>query len=194
MPLFLLEALYENEHGTSMNRLRQQMYQPVLSGGCGFVFGNFPIWSFWDPGDPGWPSEDGGFPGGWATALDSGGSEFSRIAGDFFRSLPWQELLPDTDHTIVAEGAGAYGEEDYALAAATPDRSTVVVYLAGTPAVTIDMGALPGPMRARFFDPALGVYADAGGTRPDSGLREISPPGLNGDGSADWVLLLERPD
>ena len=50
------------------------MYQPVLSGGCGFVFGNFPIWSFWDPGDPGLAVEDGAFPGGWTTAFGSRGA------------------------------------------------------------------------------------------------------------------------
>lgn len=170
------------------------MYQPLLAGGCGFIFGNYPIWAFWDPGDPGWSVEDGEFPGGWATALGSSGSESSRIAGEFFRSFPWQELLPDTDHSIVTGGAGAYGEENYALAAATPDCRTVVIYLAGTPSVTIDMGALPGPMRARFFDPALGVFAELdGGALADSGVREIAPPGKNGDDSEDWLLVLEAP-
>jgi len=192
MPLFLLEASYENEHETSLLRLRSQMYQPVLAGGCGFVFGNFPIWSFWDPGDPGWPVEDGAFPGGWATALGSDGSESSRIAGEFFRSLPWQELQPDTDHAIVTGGTGTFGDEAYALAASTPDHGTVVVYFAGPLSVTIDMDAIPGPARARFFDPALGVYTEIDESPfPNSGAREISPPGMNGDGSADWLLVLE---
>ena len=168
------------------------MYQPVLAGGCGFVFGNYPIWPFWDPGDPGWPSEDGGFPDGWATALGSRGSESSRIAGELFRSLPWQELQPDTDRVIVTAGAGTYGEETYALAASTPDRRLVVVYFTGTLKVTIDMSRLPRPMRARFFDPALGVFTELPGSPlPVSGRREATPPGLNGDGSEDWLLILE---
>jgi hypothetical protein len=192
MPLFLLEASYENEHDTSLLRLRSQMYEPVLAGGCGFVFGNFPIWSFWDPGDPGWPVENGGFPGGWTTALGSAGSESARIAGEFLRSLPWPELQPDTDHAIVTASTGTFGDETYALAASTRDHATVVIYFTGPRAVMIDMGALPRPMRARLFDPALGVYTElADSPFPNSGLREISTPGVNGDGFADWLLVLE---
>jgi len=192
MPLLLLEASYENEHDTSMLRLRSQMYQAVLSGGCGFVFGNFPIWRFWDPGDPGSTVEDGAFPGGWATALGSPGSESSRIAGEFFRSLPWQDLQPDLDHEIVTAGAGTIGDETYALAAGTRDHATVIIYFTGQRTVTIDMGAFPGPTRARFFDPALGSFTDLHESPfPNSGVREISPPEKNGDGSPDWLLILE---
>lgn len=191
MPVFLVESSYENENGTSMRRLRSQMYQPMLSGGCGFLFGNFPMWSFWDPGAPDWPN-DGKFPGGWATALGSPGADAARIAGAFFGSLPWQDLHPDTDHAIVTAGFGTYGDEAYALAASTPDRRTVVVYFTGALAATIDMSQVPGPVRARFFDPALGVYSEVNGsTLTNAGSLEIAPPGLNGDGSDDWLLVLE---
>lgn len=192
MPLFLLEASYENEHDTSMVRLRSQMYQPILAGACGFVFGNYPIWDFWDPGDPDWSAADGAFPEGWATALGSRGSESARIAGAFFRSLPWHELQPDSDHSIMTAGAGTYGDDTYALAANTPDRREVVIYFTGTLSVTIDMGALPRPARARFFDPALGAFVELDGSPfANSGVRVMTPPGKNGDGSDDWLLVLE---
>jgi hypothetical protein len=191
-PVFLLEASYENEHNTSTVTLRSQMYQPVLSGGAGFVFGNYPIWDFWDPGDPGWSEDDGAFPEGWPTALGSEGSESSRIAGDFFRSLPWEELRPQVDHSVVTAGGGTFGDDTYALSAASPDRRTVVVYFPQTNAATIDMGALPGPTRARYFDPAAGAFSELDGSPfSNSGLREITPPGPNGDGSGDWLLVLE---
>ena len=77
----------------------------------------------------------------------------------------------------MTSGAGAYGDETYALAASTRDHATVVIYFAGPRAVTIDMGAFPGPVRARFFDPALGVYAELDESPfPNSGMREISRP------------------
>ena len=193
LPVLLIEASYENEHATSMRRLRSQMFEPVLSGGCGFLFGNFPVWSFWDPDAPEWPN-DGEFPRGWTTALGSAGAGAGRIAGEFFRALPWDELLPDTGHVIVTAGFGTYGDETYALAAATPDRRTVVAYFTGPLTATINMSVLPGPARARFFDPALGVFTEIDGSPfANSGSREIAPPGLNGDGSDDWLLVLEAP-
>ena len=139
-------------------------------------------------------AHDGMFPGGWTTALGSPGAEAARIAGAFFASLPWQDLHPDTDHTLVTGGFGTYGEEAYALAASTPDRRTVVVYFADDLQVTIDMSVLPGPTRDRFFDPALGVFSEVdGGQLANTGSFEIAPPGLNGDGSADWLLVLDAP-
>ena len=122
MPVFLLEASYENEHGTSMNRLRSQMYQPVLSGGCGFVFGNFPIWSFWDPGDPGWPSRTAGSPAAGrqhSAATGANPRVLQASSSDPCRGRSFSRTL---DHVIVTAGAGTYGEETYALAASTPDH------------------------------------------------------------------------
>ena len=193
MPVFLIEASYENEHATSMRTLRSQMYEPVLSGGFGFLFGNFPMWPFWNPGAPEWPN-DGAFPGGWTTALDSAGAGAARIAGEFFRALPWDELVPDTGHVIVTARFGTHGDEAYALAAATPDRRTVVAYFTGALTATIDMSVFPGPARARFFDPALGVFTEIDRSPfAIAGSLVIRPPGLNGDGSDDWLLVLEAP-
>src|SRR5262249_14229121 len=72
-PFFLIESSYENEHGSSPGLLRSQMYEVVLAGGTGSLFGNFPIWAFWKPGDAPWQYDDGNYPGGWTTALDTPG-------------------------------------------------------------------------------------------------------------------------
>jgi hypothetical protein len=191
-PFFLFEALYENEHQTTMLSLRAQMYQPMLSGAAGFVFGNYPMWSFWDPGDPGWFLDDGGFPGGWSTALDSPGSQSASIAGDLLASLAWYDLEPDVDDLVVVGGQGDFGSSDYALAARTPGGELVLVYLSAALTPTIDLSQLAGPVSARWFDPASGAETVVDGSPFDNaGEQLFTTPGDNTDGSADWLLILQ---
>ena len=50
LPVFVIEARYENEHGISTAGLRRQAYTALLSGASGHAFGNKPVWWF----DRGW--------------------------------------------------------------------------------------------------------------------------------------------
>ena len=48
------------------------------------------------------------------------------------------------------------------------------------------------PIRLDAYDPANGQYvAIAGSPFANAGSRWFEPPGQNGDGDGDWVLLLE---
>ena len=191
-PFFLFESTYENEHRATPEVLRSQMYQPVLSGGTGFVFGNFPVWHFWSPGDPPWHLDDGGFPGGWRTALDTPGAISAEICGRFFAGLPWWDLRPDAAHKLVTAGFGALGSDEYALAASSPDGRIAVVYFTATLTVVVDLSRLSNPVRARWFDPSSGACSEIPGSPfPNSGSRRFTPPSANASGSPDFVLLLE---
>lgn len=191
-PFFLFESTYENEHKASMVVLRSQMYQPVLSGGTGFIFGNFPVWHFWSPGDPAWHLDDGGFPGGWQTALDSPGARSAEICGGFFAGLPWYELRPDVAHKLVTAGFGTFGSDEFALAASTPDGRLGIVYFTATLTVTVDLERLSGPVRARWFDPSSGAFTEVPGSPlPAAGSRSFTPPAWNAGGAPDFVLLFE---
>jgi hypothetical protein len=54
------------------------------------------------------------------------------------------------------------------------------------------MTKLRGAARARWYDPSRGVYAAiAGSPFLNAGSRVFTPPGKNGDGDEDWVLVLE---
>ena len=188
-PFFLLESSFENEHSTTNLQLRAQMYQPMLSGGTGFLFGNFPIWSFWDPGDPAWQFDNGKYPNGWKSALDGGGTKVATTTFAFFDSIPWQTLAPDTGHAVLTSGYGS--GDSYALCAIDSARKLAVTYLTSKLTLTFDMSKFAGPVTARWFDPAKGTYTDAAsGTVPNSGTKTFTPSGNNGDGSADWVLVL----
>ena len=81
--------------------------------------------------------------------LDTLGVKQIEIWKDFFASLPWQDLVPDQQHTTVTAGYGTFGNDevhfdkegldasytvrvsqsDYATAARTLDGAYVVVYL-----------------------------------------------------------------
>jgi hypothetical protein len=189
-PTYLVEAHYDLEDvgkppdfGTPAV-LRREEYWAMLTGGAGQFYGNAYTWSF---------------KAGWQSHLDTLGVAQLKLWKEFFAALPWQDLIPDQDHSILTAGFGSYGtlqtrvsESDYATAAAAPDGSVVVVYIPTARTITINMGALRGSTRARWFDPASGTYQLApGGPLPNRGSHQFTPLGKNHDGDSDWVLLLD---
>ena len=53
------------------------------------------------------------------------------------------------------------------------------------------MSVLSGPVRAHWYDPAEGADVPiAGAPFANAGTRSFAPPGSNGDGGTDWVLVL----
>lgn len=193
-PAFLVETWYENEHQVSRTQLRAQMYEPVLSGEMGFFVGNDPIWFFGgNPADtnPGWTFGDGAYPGGWKTALDSPATRDAARAARIFRSLAWQNLVPDASHRIVTAG-GTDGSDRCALLASNADNSLAVAYFTANVSVTLDMSKFPAPMKASWLDPtAESTTPVAGEPFANSGSKTFTPPGNNSSGGADWVLLLQ---
>jgi hypothetical protein len=189
-PDYLQEAHYDLENvGTppdfgTPNVLRREDYWTMLSGGMGQWYGNKYTWSFAD---------------GWQSHIDTPGVDQLKIWRDFFLALPWQDLIPDQDHAILTAGFGNLGtvdtrvsESDYATAAATPDKSVVVTYMPTTRAISINLAALKGSARAKWFDPSNGAYQDISGSPfANSGSHDFTPPGKNHDGDGDWVLLLD---
>jgi hypothetical protein len=189
-PFFLIESTYENEHHATPGQLRAQMYQPVLAGGTGFVFGNFPVWHFWRPGDPAWSLGDAGYPGGWTTALQTPGTRSASIAGAFFRSLPWADLQPDLAHRLLKPKASVLPKEASVLAAVTPDGRVAVAYFTRSFTVTVDLSRMSGPIRASWVDPSSATSTPAADPLQNSGLRDFTPPDRNADGTTDWILVL----
>ena len=55
----------------------------------------------------------------------------------------------------------------------------------------VDLAALRGPARARWFNPTSGAYTEIGAGLPNTGPRSFTTPGDNGTGAADWVLVLD---
>jgi len=180
-PFFLVEARYENEHGTTPQTLRAQAYWTVLSGGFGQVFGNCPTWSFGAP-------EAAAFcrAGSWRDALHAQGSMNMAFLRRLLEARHWSSLVPDLAHAVLTAGYGTFGSSDYATAACAADGSSLVAYLPTARPVTVSGSRLAGSaMTAWWYDPGTGT-ARRIGTFPTAATRTFAPPA-----AGDWVLVMD---
>ncbi len=187
LPNFMVEANYEFEalEGpvTTAPILRKQEYWTMTSGAAGQMYGNHYTWPFL---------------AGWQAHLDTPGAIQMNIMRAFFAPRAWYTLVPDTAHAVVTAGFGTYSStgyvasNDFLTAARTTDGTLVVVYTPILRTFTVDLSRLSAPAAARWFDPSTGAYtAIAGSPFANSGARDFTPPGVNGDGDGGWVLVLE---
>jgi hypothetical protein len=113
-------------------------------------------------------------------------------------SRRWFDLIPDQAHVVVTAGygtftdSGALGDSDYATAARTPDGALAMAYMPTVRTITVDMTKLGAQAYASWYDPTRATFTPiAGSPFPNTGSRTFTPPGNNGDGDGDWVLVLE---
>jgi hypothetical protein len=193
LPTILLETTYEGDHNATSAQIREFMWGAALSTIGGVIFGNTPLWTF---------------DADWHSRLGSTGSRDMQQLGALLDSLPWHQLVPSGlagMKTLVTQGTGSYttmphpgdsevGGEDWVVAAATPDGRHLIAYLpnANTGSIAVDLTALSGLGRARWFDPTTGAYR-AIGNIPNTGPQVFTRPGNNGAGAFDWVLVLDQP-
>jgi len=199
-PTFFNEGYYEDTRlGASPDvgkppMLRAQAYGVILSGATGHFFGSEHVFPFSNPFIPNRPD--------WRTGMDRQGSREMVHVKRLFDALPWHELVPDQDHSVVTKGYGTFGKDDrtpgtdYVTAARTPDGKLVMAYAPSTGAekraITVNLAKLSGPARARWYNPTSGAFSDiAGSPFANTGERDFATPGDNGTGANDWVLVLE---
>jgi hypothetical protein len=208
-PVFLGESNYEGANNVGGSAclaycLRLQDYWTLLGGGlAGQVWGNKILHHF---------------SSGWQTNLATEGAIEAGIWASFFRSIAFQNLVPDGlpdptvagNHTFVTSGYGTYDANadtdainatnntngslftgTYATAALTPDGSLGVVYTPVTQGLVVNMAKMRGPVTARWFDPTTGNYTTIPGSPfTNSGSHTFTPSGSHSDGASDWVLVL----
>ncbi len=189
LPYFLLETAYEGEHNATPDRIRRQAYWPLLSGACGMLYGNSPLWHFGSCG-----VYDRG--GDWSAALDSQGAQDMARLATLFRGRRWWTLRPDHDHRLVTAGYRATSELDYVTTALATDRTLAIAYLPTLErlrrTLVVNLGQMAGPVTAQWFNPARGGYTTVEGSPlRNTGHYAFVTPGDNGTGTGDWVLILE---
>ncbi len=176
--------------------MRKYEWSALLSGATtGLIFGHRDMWEF--ATDRWWS----GFKFGharWQRALDSPGAlDMQRMAA-FVGSIAWHRLVPSElakTKRLVTSSNGAPGAADYVAAAGTPDGSLLVAYVPpsrqrAAQRLTVDMTAMSGAARARWWNPTNGAYTEIGNSLANTGAREFTPPGDNGTGANDWLLVL----
>lgn len=196
LPVVMVEATYEGEGDYRGPRtLRRQEYWTMLSGATGQLYGNKYTWPFLEE---------------WQAHLNTVGSRQMTYVTNLFAQHRWFDLVPDDDHSVVVSGYGLYSgygrafagtrpyrpprrgqDTNYVTAARTPDGRLVMAYVPEGQTIGVDMSKLATGVRARWYDPTRGTYRRVAGSPFDNaGTREFSPPGKNGDGDTDWVLVL----
>jgi hypothetical protein len=193
-PVFMEEANYEFEHnfnagGGAPANLRRQEYWTMLSGATGQLYGSTYTWRL----PNGWLTR-------WRSKLDTVGVVQLSYMKALFALRKWYDLIPDQRHTLVTDGygtpaplgTGAVTTDTYATAARTADGTLAIVYMPTIRTITVDMSQLAGPTSARWYDPTTARYANVTVSPVmNSGHKQFIPPGKNGDGDGDWVLVLE---
>ena len=115
LPHIVLESQYEQDiWDNTSQRVRSQIYEAVLTGAAGSIYGHGDVWQY---------------TSGWRDALDEPGAVAMTRARQLFDSLPWSDLVPDVRANAVVANIGEFGDERVVVAAATPDRTTVVAYV-----------------------------------------------------------------
>lgn len=188
MPAFLLEEPYDEE-GRDGNGVNPHSIQPVrryewagwLGGIAGYVAGNGYVWAF--------------RPGEWDRHLGTQGARDLARLNAFVRSVAWNKLVPSGlagTKSIVVAGGSMEGAPDWVPAAAARDGSLLVAYVppGHHGPISVDMTVMSAPSRARWLNPAKDASV-AAGVFPNAGVRTFAPPGDNGTGTNDWVLVIE---
>jgi hypothetical protein len=192
LPTFLVEATYESEQsggpfGTPQ-QLRRQEYWSLLSGATGQLWGNHYTWQFICPQR----DNNGDCVGGWKDQLDTTGVAELGYVNELFGPRRWYDLVPDQAHTVVTDGLGTYGTDDYVTAARTPNGTLAIAYVPSSRTITVDLSNFSAPVTARWYDPTAGTFTSiAGSPFANAGDQQFTTPGTNGAGQDDWVLLLE---
>ncbi len=198
-PAYLKETGYENEKWVPGDpaSVREHEYWAILGGAtAGGFFGHRDIWEF---ATENWWSGYAFGHGPWQKALDSPGSLDMMHLGQLLDSLPWYELAPSEAggmKKLVTAGGGNYEQLDYVTAAASADGKVLLAYVPptakGSRSISIDMTALSGAARGRWFDPASGGFVEVPENPfPNAGSRRFETPGKNSSGATDWVLVLQ---
>jgi hypothetical protein len=200
MPSFLIEAVFEAgssppEQGDPAS-VRGYEYGAYLFGIGGVLYGHRDIWEFstdtWSSGlDP--------VHQRWQLSLDAPGAQDMARMDGLLDGLAWWTLVPSNTNgmkQLVTGGGGAFGNADYVTAAALRDGSLLLAYVPSTgtapTTITIDMSALSGPVRARWWNPTTATYTAIGTGLPNVAPRGFTTPGNNGTGANDWILVLDR--
>jgi hypothetical protein len=171
LPFFMLEAIYEQERSSPISAagLRRQSYQALLSGACGQMFGNNPIWGFESPNLP------FSYTGTWESNLDSTGSTQQQYVKLLFAAFEWWKLVPKTDTSLVSSSLSS-GDTRLCPALAS-DGSFALIWVPSSQSVTIVMtNFTPSSVRVRLYDASAGTYSTVG-TYANTGTQSIATGG-----------------
>jgi hypothetical protein len=167
--------------GTNVQQLRERNYTVFIRGGCLINFGHEDFWPF----------------GG--TGLFTDGEDWDTVSTDtevveagyawtlidtYCADTSW---APVSTFVTTGEGTGdtkaAQGASDTAALAYFPNDRTVEVD------TTIITGT--GNVRLRWYDPTAGTFSSIAASEAQQTGRSVTLPAARGDGTRDFVLVVD---
>ncbi len=161
--------------------VRVHAYWNLLSGACGYTYGNNAVWQMFKKGTPVIiPALKD-----WEESLNSPGASQLKHLKRLFKSYPISKLLPD--QSIV------YGRNQqnhhHIRAAKSIDDNWVLVYLSQGQDVSIVMSKIKNKqLCAYWYNPRNG-QTNSIGEFANQGIKLFQPPS-QGENN-DWVLILD---
>ncbi|HEU4996927.1 MAG TPA: DUF4038 domain-containing protein [Gemmatimonadaceae bacterium] len=186
-PTFLIEGDYGNEHGTTALDLRTEMYQSVLGGGFGHIYGNSPTWYFGVNSSH--PANSFADLGGlnWATHLNSFAADQLIYVSRLQAARNLAELTPDYSHTKVTAGYDSGGGEGVTYSPVMASNQMLVAYVRAGGSLTVNRAQFTtATFNVRWYNPRTGATTNSGTAAFGSGSQTFTAPDSN-----DWVLLLD---
>jgi len=162
--------------------VRVHAYWDLLSGACGYTYGNNAVWQMFKKGNkvviPCLYD--------WRESLDRPGANQIRHIRKLFEQRNFSTLVPDQS-AIYGKN---YKDDNHIRAAVASDASFLIAYMAQGQPVTIVMKKIEGPkLKAWWYDPRIGE-ASFIGEFDNERFQTFEPPstGVNND----WVLVLDN--
>ena len=162
--------------------VRVHAYWNILSGACGYTYGNNAVWQMFEKG------RSFAIPclTDWREALDRPGAASMRHVRAFFEAYPFHLLEPAQERIK----GNPPKDSLHIRAALATDQSFLVAYASIGQELTLDLSGLPKRITARWYDPRTGKYIKAGRYK-NTGIHRFTPP-ASGMGN-DWVLVVKAP-
>jgi hypothetical protein len=171
IPFFLIEGYYDGETATAAD-CRRQAYATLLSGACGHMYGNNPIWGFGEPHANG----GAGAASALSTGLNTTAAQQMVHVRTLFDGYQWWKLEPRTDTSLISSSLGSgTGRVCPALAS---DGSFAMIWVPASQTVTLVKSALtPNPIRVRLYDPTNGTYTVHTASTSNTGTLNVATGG-----------------
>jgi hypothetical protein len=161
--------------------VRVHAYWNILTGACGYTYGNNAVWQMYRPG------QDIAIPClyDWRDSLERPGAQKMRHVRALFEPR-LSRLVPDQSLVSGPNPEGA----DHIRAAGSSDRSFALAYFPQGKPAEIVLGKTAGDeVSVRWHDPRTGFLTPPE-HRTNSGTALFSPPDQGPE--RDWVLVLEQ--
>lgn len=181
-----IEPPYVNSphyHGDQNQQFRERNYSVFLRGGSGINYGHEKWWPFGAFG-----IYDGG--AGWLEILKEEPQLHAKYAWSLVDKHVADASWSRDDGKFLKVGLG----DGDTKAASGYSRVAAVAYFPTSRLVTVDTSVIAGPtgVKLSWYDPTSGAYSIISESEAATANRSIAFPESHPDGSADWVLVVER--